>query len=324
MDEINTNYLSYCSGVIGIDELRNRLLEFLFLNKEKAGLSKVDEDCFSDFLLFLAEHLDPIIKRYNSSISDFTNYFFGVVRSSFFWWYRKYRTMQNYNYYVTAVGGEDFDEREYEYRCSEKSNEIEANEKSLSVEELKKITESRIGASYKDVLKHKRISTISRENARILRNEACLVLAVKSCYFIDDEMIEKLSVVTGIPFDEIYELIERAKATMNRKITNKRELERKRNSAYFQKKKSELCAAGRKDYFWNICFLDEKSRFHDRKWLQILEKLKTCSQKMVPSNNAVGLILGIDCRRVSYIVKIARKNLNSIRLVPEKNSEDFS
>lgn len=323
MDEINTNYLFYCSGSIDLCRFKNLLLEHLFLNREKAGLSRIDDDCFSEFLIYLAEHLDPVIKRYNSSVSDFTNYFFGVLRSSFFWWYRKYRSQLDNNYYLAAVGGEDIDEREYEYKCSEKSNEIETNEKLLSVEDLKKITEAKIGASYKDVLKHKRISNVSDSNTEVLRNEACLVLAVKSCFFIDDEMIEKLSVITGIPFDEILDLVNQAKSSMNRKIFNKKELERKRNFAYFQKKKSELCAAGRRNYFWDVYFLDEKSRFHDRKWLQILEKLKTCNLKMVPSNNVVGMILGIDCRRVSYIVKIAQKNLESIKLVSEKKAEDL-
>lgn len=317
MDEINTNYSSYQRGSLSPEKFKNCLLEQLFLNREQTGLSKIDDDCFSDFLIHFASRIDSILEKYDSEVSDFTNYFFGVIRVTFSWWYRKYKKRINEKYYIHAVGGEDIGEREYEYKCCEKYNEVEMNEKSLSIDDLKKITEVKIGASYKDVLKHKRISTISKENLEILRNEACLILALKSCWFIDDEMIEKLSVITGIACEEILALVYRAKLTMKRKIMKIQELERRRNSEYFLKKKCELSAEGRRNFFWNVYFLEERSKLHEKKWNQLLNRIKSCNLKMVPSNNAVATILGIDCRRVSYIVKVTRKYLDNLKLLCE-------
>ncbi len=157
------------------------------------------------------------------------------------------------------------------------------------------------------------IQKVSSYSAGLV-DKTILVLALKSAFFITDEQIELVSKICKIDSDVLFCIIQQLRNDIQQKYIRKREIEERRNKAYFQHKKilSQI------NYLEN----DEKStkkyvrqdltqRYINQtnNWEKINEKISDGYINLRPTNKSIADILGICERQISYYIAYA-KNLN--------------
>lgn len=80
MKEIEEIYKDFSNGSAGTEQTVSRLMEYVFVNKNYIGFGWIDEDSFSEFLIFLHSKLEKILRNYNCHEGSFMTYFLTVLK----------------------------------------------------------------------------------------------------------------------------------------------------------------------------------------------------------------------------------------------------
>lgn len=273
------------------EEAKNRLLEFMFRRKYEMGLGSMDEDDFSDFLIYMAEHFVHILRKYNPEISDFSTYLCGVLQASASWHKKKQFLTNEKNSCCETLVAEDsaaiFEDEEIFV------------ENEMTTEELLKAAKENL-----EYPAGTRQSTAKISES--FTKQLCLVLALKSCFSITDPLVEKVSAATGCSKEKLRKMIMAARISIEKKEMRFQNLFKKRNFAYFYRKKFYM-QKQREDQRPENFTEQEKQKYcsHDERWRRSLEELSR--QIPVPTNITVGRLLSMSPRHVASIVSKAKR-----------------
>lgn len=141
-----------------------------------------------------------------------------------------------------------------------------------------------------------------------------MVLALKSSYNITETNINMIASCCNIDKEKLQEIVDYLNDKLKCKLTRKRELEEKRNSVYFYKKKYEhqikkLSEEVKEDNKYVSESLTEKYNRKYEKWGNLNKKLNNSSHFLKPTNKEIANVLGLCERQVNYYIK-ALKNIN--------------
>ncbi len=300
MKEIEDIYESFKKGNLNEKEACLKLIEVIFLKKREFGLSKLDEDSLSDFLIYELTHLEKIFKIYRESAGSFSNFLYGNVNISLTYYRRKKALENNKAEYISQICEEYYKEKEYNYSLSE-IEQRQFSESKVSSSEIIKI---------KDFLQKSRIIFRNSKTFRL----AVKILAIKSCYFLTEDLIAKIAILSETKKEELYKLIEKAIEEIKSKLGRIELIKQKRDNAYFYRNRYILqCNRYSEEPSW-LEIVNKKYAIQNKRWQASINELSESKQNLCPSNVSVAKILGIDERSVAYIIKKLDTNIDSFLL----------
>ena len=282
-------------------EALNLLCEFILSDSPVFGLIKFDEDFISELILRILERGTVIFDSFNPNSGSFFTYFFKYVQSVKFHLLKELSIKELKYKHVVELSKEDL--------YISDSNNTYYPSKYLIKNEEKNIDEIlKNSAIYpKDFLKL--IKKHPRGYEKLL-----LVLALKSSYNITETNLNMIASCCNINREKLQEIVDYLNDKLEYKLKRKRELEEKRNSVYFYKKKYEhqikkLNEEVKEDNKYVSESLTEKYNRKYEKWGTLNKKLNNSSHFFKPTNKEIANVLGLCERQVNYYIK-ALKNIN--------------
>lgn len=283
-------------------EALNLLCEFILSDSPVFGLIKFDEDFISELILRILERGTVIFDSFNPNSGSFFTYFFKYVQSVKFHLLKELSIKELKYKHVVELSKEEL--------YISDSNSTYYPSKYLIKNEEKNIDEIlKNSAIYpKDFLKL--IKKHPRGYEKLL-----LVLALKSSYNITETNLNMIASCCNINKEKLQEIVDYLNDKLEYKLKRKRELEEKRNSVYFYKKKYEhqikkLNEEVKEDNKYVSESLTEKYNRKYEKWGTLNKKLNNSSHFFKPTNKEIANVLGLCERQVNYYIK-ALKNINN-------------
>lgn len=300
MENAKKIWVDYKTGASSEKEAVNLLLELLFKNKFEFGLSSFDEDTFSDFLVFMNNRFEIILRKYNPDVSEFNTYLHSVINLTAFWWKKKMQEKRMRSYCCqTMCIEENFNTADYS-----------PDEQDFYIEEPEAENLIPVSVLAKDALNNLNIKIQKKKNITKKRAmEIIKVLALKSCNNITDRQIAVAAEITGISEVEFQNMIRQAEDSLKFKKDRISVLQNKRNFAYFQRKKKILKENSLKDHYPELFTGNEKDR-EDIKWHRATEEISKAAQTLVPSNKTVAKLLNMSSRKVKNLLDEADENFS--------------
>lgn len=299
MEEIEKVYEDFKNEKLSAKEACKKLVEIIFIKKKEFGLSSLDEDSLSDFMIFQLTHLEKIFRIFNEDFGNFTNFVYGSVQISLIYWKRKRAKNLGENDYLLQVCNEYYDDKEYRYSLSEKfQQDICAS--NYSVKDLEKLKKS--FDKMKNIFRNDELFKLSIK-----------ILAIKSCCFMNEELIEKVALLAETEKSKVSNWIECAKNEMSSKIKRMEQLKSKRDNAYFYRNRYLLQKNRFTQESW-VFIVNDKLKLQSKKWKESLNALSSEEFLLRPSNVIVAKILNIDERQVAYILRKINANVDNFVL----------
>lgn len=250
-------------------------------------------------MIFQLTHLEKIFRIFNEDFGNFTNFVYGSVQISLIYWKRKRAKKLGENDYLLQVCNEYYDDKEYRYSLSEKfQQDICASNYSVKdLENLKKSFDK-----MKNIFRNDELFKLSIK-----------ILAVKSCCFMNEELIEKVALLSETEKSKVSNWIECAKNEMSSKIKRMEQLKSKRDNAYFYRNRYLLQRNRFTQESW-VFIVNDKLKLQSKKWKESLNALSSEEFLLRPSNVIVAKILNIDERQVAYILRKINANVDNFVL----------
>ena len=300
MKEIEEIYENFKNGKLNEKEASLKLIEIIFLRKREFGLSKLDEDSLSDFLIYELTHLEKIFKIYKENAGSFSNFLYGNVNISLTYYNRKKALQKTKAEYVSQICEEYYSENEYNYSLSE-IEQKRLSETDCTSEEIEKL---------KEILQKSRLIFRNPKKLKL----ALKILVIKSCYFLTEDLINKTAILIEIKKEDLYTLIEKGIGEIKSKLGRIESMMQKRDNAYFYRNRYMLqrCRYSEEPSWLKV--VNKKYAIQNQRWEASINELSESKQNLCPSNVSVAKILGIDERSVAYIIKKLDANIDSFLL----------
>lgn len=135
-----------------------------------------------------------------------------------------------------------------------------------------------------------------------------LILALKACFFINDENILKIANFCKVPVSEFCDAIDNLRGTLEEKNEKFRLLENKRNDSYFKHQKYRKIIENNK-YSSENKKMTHLYKFHTNNWLNRNKQVGERIKNICPTNKNIANILGICERQVGYYLNNAESFL---------------
>lgn len=149
-----------------------------------------------------------------------------------------------------------------------------------------------------------------------------IVLTLKSCLFLTSEQIKRISSFCKINEEQLCAVIEKLRATVEKRQETYKSLVEKRNSEYFiHRKCRELLLANK--FSEQTEKLTRQYEFHTKKWEKLNRKLKEQARKTCPTNKSIAEVLGICERQVGYYLKSGEKRGQLLQFFRTEQNKDL-
>ncbi len=270
---VNDVYQELSKGCICVSDASKKIIECIFRAPHKFGLSHMEEDEKSEFLLFIFTHLEKIIDNYTETLSSFSTYLTNVIVNLRKSWYREY-----YHSIARHKTVKYFLEKEKSYFASDIEEKYE------------------LEREYNN----------DREAYTSVEVYSLLVLALKSCYYLTPSHISILSKKTGFSEETLYALKEELDSKLTKKI-EKHSLESEKINGMYIKKNScqlELMCIDQNSTIAKR--LEQKQMFYTKTWKNHISKLRNFSP-VKPSNKQIGEVLHIQEHLVMRLLGEVKK-----------------
>ncbi len=295
---------------ISFEQATNRIIINIYNNKAYFGLEHFDEDSFHSFLIWLQKRLKRVLYNYNPKNGLFSAYCRQSIylsRKSFL----KFLSIKNLREKtMTQIYSITEEEREFQFNSK-------VYDLSCCNDDVECIQQENTSGHYKELinlLKKKGLQWSRIEMAENLRKAACLILTLKACYFVDSDIIRKVSSVTKLSEIEISELLNEVKQLASQKIKQHEYYVKSRDSAYFFHRRYMLESQKVKDSCSRSKEIKKRYEKQTKIWKNRLEMLKNKKYMGIPSNSQVAEILKISNRKIERILLAAKKNIDTISM----------
>ena len=303
-DEIEKIYQSITDGKISKDDGCKKITEIIFNHKRDFNLTRLTEDEFQDFLIFMLGKLDDVMKKYDKDQGCFFNFLYGSIKFAYSYWNLKnYRERQN-SYFRNYMNYEILE------------NETCVQEDLFNNEQ--EVIENQIDKNNKSTREleddNKNCFTILHSAIRFNRNSkpdeqyvnTILIIMLKSCFFLTDDLIERISEFTKIDIDTLNEYIKSAKKNIQKKEKRYNEYLARRDKLYYCSNKTMVKKIFLNDKNLNTSVTDLIYKKYKGKWKYYINKSNEFYKSITPSNRVISEILNIEERKVSYIIRKIR------------------
>ncbi len=268
-------YESVVSGEKSLEEGCRKIVEVIFKNPRKFGISDMQEDDQSEFVLYLLLHIQKTVLNYTSGLSSFSTYIIGCIQMLRFAWYR--------DYYHKKARQESV--KQYYIK-----------------EEAKLVCEDEI--AYETNVYHKS----SNNQLNTTQIQVLLILALKSCYYLTPYHIRILASKTGCSEAEIYKMKEFLESSLQGKIKRNTIMKNKINTAYINKNRCAYELMCVKEGGTISERLKTKQDLYSYRWKKYIHDLHNFP-KVKPSNEQIAELLNLKVH-VVYRILHELKNVN--------------
>lgn len=272
------------------------ILSVELLKNPKFFLGEIpDEEIKSELILRILQKGNFVLERYKEGYGIFSAYFTSFVKFQYLTLKRQkksqmiseatYVIMQKTDYEAQL---ELYENQEYfknkvsyePYSLSEKNNFISKNNKKSLLEK-----------------NEKRIKNLKK---------TLLILTMKYINYINLDSLEEIALFCEIPLEKINEIRTTLLKNLNKKIVNRSELEKRRDKAFFLKRKYQIeldfLKSNNMNYEHKEYLLKRQTKF----WNDKLIQLKKSNGLITPSNKQIAKELGMKERIISYYIKNAK------------------
>lgn len=253
-----------------------------------------DEEIKSELILKILQKGVFVLERYKEGYGIFSAYFTSFIRFQYLTLKRLKKTqmlseatyiiMQKTDYEAQL---ELYENQEYfknsasyePYSLSEKNNFISKKNKKTLLEKKEKRTKN--------------------------LKKTILILSMKYINYINLDLLEEIALFCDIPLAKLKEIRNSLVENLNKKMIHRKELETKRDKAFFLKRKYQIeldfLKANNMNYNHKEYLLKRQTRF----WNEKLIQLKKSTSLITPSNKQIAKELGMKERIISYYIKNA-------------------
>lgn len=295
MKKININDLpeELESKKISPEDAVNAVWAEIYTNPKNYGLEDFSEDEKSDFLIDFREKISLLFSKYDKNLGTFSAFLRGCITFLKSSW--KKRILKEKSDKKTT---ESFliDKLKNDLSKFSSENSIESDGKS---ETTKKDSDCKI-----------KIKTLT-----------ILVLALKACRDIDDELISKMSKFAGIDERKLQKLVQEMKNVALQNENAREKLIAKRNNAFYFRRKYgiEMQKMEINDFSYEKLRL--RYEHQTKNWIKSNELL-TKRGINGPTNVDVAKKLGLKPRTVGFYLFKAKKNLSENQMEQNDEADD--
>ena len=150
--------------------------------------------------------------------------------------------------------------------------------------------------------------SLLEKNEKRIKNlkKTLLILTMKYINYINLDSLEEIAIFCEIPLEKINEIRTTLLKNLNKKIVNRSELEKRRDKAFFLKRKYQIeldfLKSNNMNYEHKEYLLKRQTKF----WNDKLIQLKKSNGLITPSNKQIAKELGMKERIISYYIKNAK------------------
>ena len=157
------------------------------------------------------------------------------------------------------------------------------------------------------ISKNNKKSLLEKNEKRIKNlKKTLLILTMKYINYINLDSLEEIAIFCEIPLEKINEIRTTLLKNLNKKIINRSELEKRRDKAFFLKRKYQIeldfLKSNNMNYEHKEYLLKRQTKF----WNDKLIQLKKSNGLITPSNKQIAKELGMKERIISYYIKNAK------------------
>lgn len=282
----------------------------LYTNPPRFGLLDLDEDTRSDFLLyFLQNKTSTLLESYNPMISPFGAYVYKTIQTSLMTFSKKLQDHKNYNKIFIQ-----------DSICSYQQQSEDSENSILKIASQEPAFSSVDPNNYIPHLVYRQI--FSKASHRLAVNDSkdrkikrgILILALKSAWYISDSQINRVSQICSIPTQVITDSVCKLKSRLINKALNRQLIENNRNRAYCFIHNYKMQLENKESDSIKLEQIKKKLDFQTENWNKKTLRLKSGKNKIAPTNEEIGEIIGLSGRFVSfYIRKLREMDLTTIQ-----------
>lgn len=280
-------------GKITTKEAVNQIITFISHNYPIFGLQKYDEDFRSDVLVLMLERGEKFLSMYNCQMADFFTYL--------------YCFMSNLIHTKRRILAKHF--LKENLTVSEGVNYVSEINHKYTVINYNNFEKPKIPYSFKPIS-----AEYLRQVFAPLSSDSCdkkiLVLALKSCFYITDDLIKQVCRMYTITLEDLYLAIQYCKESVLHKTENHEKAIERRNFAYYHHKKYnyQLNQLKNMEKASNEAAEDfiRKNQKYLKSWINLNKRFQEGYLYLRPTSRTIAEILGISERLVSYYISRAK------------------
>lgn len=319
MDELEHIAVQVAEGRMTSTEGTNELLRVLYTNKGRFGLGRLDLDSLHEFLLQQYQKFKRLLCSYRSENEfSFSGFIYTSIQQSLRQWRRKNAQTAAVEESFRQQGELVYEEIEYRYQqeefacCCEPVPEFRSGKLDRAAQLPEEEPQCKERLLHRDPQQAARTKTAPfryNEKEDKLRKATYLILALKSSYYIDYDIIRKVSKVTGVSEKKIACMVEATNASMKRRISNHEDCLQSRDRAFFFHRRYRREYSKLEHGSWLARQTAQKYERQTEIWEFKNEQLKQAKYSAVPSNRTVARMLNLDDRKVASILQLARNGV---------------
>lgn len=257
----------------------------IYLAPPKFGL-QLSEDKKSDFLLFLRERMETLFDEFIPGKIKFRTFIWGLARNTYSTWRRKMkiaRENEETTQKTFRTAYEDicssYYEQEFMSACAPESEDIK--------EEWKK-------------------------KEREIAEKATLILALKTCHEINEELVESVSKFTHIEKQELMDKIDKLKEKSIYKKQRRDQIIRRRDNAFYYHRKYLVELSKLKKGSSSFARVEKKYQQQTERWKR-QNQLLAHRFVLAPTNSDIADELGMKPRQVCFYINHIKRKKASFR-----------
>lgn len=306
------------NGVLTCHDGAIKIIILLYKNTKCFKLGMLSEDNLHDFLIATEPRIEKLLKKYNPKQGLFSIFFYKYIRNSTMTFLRTIANKNATEEVFFMVQKIDYEDNAYHYAKEAPESYTQTIFEKEQLQEQQRKAQAAVRELHKAMgftlyKKNHRIKT--REDKSALARTLCLILFLKSCYYVTPEIIQKTSIITGMNQETLRFLAEKVLSTLTHKIEVKEQNDKVRNKIFFYHLKYDIESRKVDSDSSRYQYLKQRCDSYTRKWKKHIKEINSmhCCNA-TPSNKAVGDVLQISDRKVEYILKHGKDNIDMISL----------
>ncbi|OJF77582.1 MAG: hypothetical protein BKP49_00955 [Treponema sp. CETP13] len=289
-------YQVYKKKTCTLDVCRNQIIELVFKNKKYFQLQNLPEDLQSNLIILLHNSLESILNKYDPKYGSFVTYLAATIKGLRTRCFREYYRKQ-----ATETISTDYC-RNFTYN----QNDINPIDEVIS-----SITNN---AYEKQILFPQKNFYVNKELINNNLSRIILVITLKSSYYINPDMIKKISYYTKLSAEEIEKMCTLVKESLKPRIERYRKKMQQINREFLLKNRSfhELQYQEKGTYTYETRL--KAYQFHKKRWITMITN-KPKPSYLCPRNHEIANLLQISEDQVYYILHKYKDPTNSQKLL---------
>lgn len=276
------------------------LADEILSNPKYYQIHEQDEDVLGELLLKIFQSAENLFKKFDSNAATFKVYFNNFI-------FYQLKTIKR-NLYRTKLQDEsamfqkqiDYENQQDLYYSYEYDNKL-LSEPAVS--------DNKHDYDLKD--KYENIRAFFNDRKHQRKEKTIIILALKSCFYITDDLIKNISKYCRISEAELTEMIYELRDELKERKAKLEKIKQRRDKEYFLKRSLQDKLASKEIKIENSELVEKKIELHTYNWLKTNQMLFDGVCKIVPSNAKISSLLGICERQIGNYLKNS-KNMENI------------